>query len=56
MRVAASLYANKTRRQLFEKRQNTPAGQALPDNNLPCRINPVDLKDRLCDIETYCCD
>jgi hypothetical protein len=50
MRVAASLYANKTRRQLFEKCQYAPARQALANNNLPCGINPVHLKDNLSNI------
>jgi len=45
MRGAASLNPDQTGRQLLEKRQDPPTRQALPDNNLPCSINPVDLKD-----------
>jgi hypothetical protein len=56
MRAAASLDPDQTRRQLLEKHQDSPARQALPDDNLPCSINPVNLKNRLRDIETYCCD
>src|SRR6516165_10759855 len=56
MRVAASLYANKTRPQLFEKCQYAPACQALANNNLSCGINPMHLKDSLCDIQSYDCD
>jgi hypothetical protein len=56
MRVAASLYANKTRRQLFEKCQDAPACQALANNTLSCGINPMRLKDSLCDIQSDDCD
>jgi len=39
-----------------KKGQYAPACQALANNNLPCGINPVHLKDSLCDIQSYGCD
>jgi hypothetical protein len=56
MRSTASLNPNETGRQLFEKRQNAPAREAPPDNNLPGGINSVNLKDSLCDIQSYGCN
>jgi hypothetical protein len=45
MRAAASFDPDKTWLQLFKKRQDTPTRQTLTDNNLPCSINSVHLKD-----------
>jgi hypothetical protein len=45
MRAAAGLDPNETGRQLLEKRQDTPTRQALTDDNLPCAINSMDLKN-----------
>jgi hypothetical protein len=45
MRAAAGLDPNETGRQPLKKRQDPPARQALPDNNLPRAINSMDLKN-----------
>ena len=44
--------ANQARRQLHKKRQNTTALQLLPDKHFACRINAVNLENRLRDVET----
>jgi hypothetical protein len=56
MRAAAVLDPDKTRRQLLEKRQHTPTCQATANNNLPCGVNSMNLKDSLCDIQSYGCN
>jgi hypothetical protein len=56
MRAAASLDPGETRRQLFEKRQDTPPCKTPANNHLPRGINSVNLKDSLCDIQSYGCD
>jgi hypothetical protein len=56
MRTAAGLDPYDTGRQLLEKRQHTPACQAPADNNLPSGINSVNLKDSLCNIQSYGCN
>src|SRR5208337_807247 len=48
----ASFDTNQARRQLHKKRQNTTALQLLPDNPFACRINAVNLENRLRDVET----
>ena len=52
MRRGASLHADKTWRQRFEKRQHLAAAKLLPDDDLLGRIDPVDLEHVLGDIQT----
>ncbi len=56
MRSAASLDPDKAWRQLSEKSQDAPACEALANNNLPCGVNSVNLKDSLSDIHSYDCN
>jgi hypothetical protein len=37
---------------LLEKRQNVAAFELAANDYITCRVNPVDLKNRLCDVET----
>src|ERR1700741_3016757 len=41
---------------LLEKRQNVAAFELAANDYITCRVNPVDLKNRLCDVETDCRD
>jgi len=41
-------------RQLLEERQDVPALELAADDHVPFRVDAVDLKDRLRDIETDC--
>jgi hypothetical protein len=50
------LYAPKARRQLLGKSQDKAALQLPTDDYPALRINAVDLKRRLGDIETDCCN
>ena len=56
MRRGAGLDPNQARLQLLEKRQDVAALQLTADGHLAFRVDAVDLKNRLRDIETDCCD
>src|SRR6185436_9776711 len=56
MRRGASLDADQAWRQLLEECQHVSTLQLPADHHSPISINAVNLKDRLCDIETDCCD
>jgi hypothetical protein len=56
MRRCASLYTNQARLQLLEERQDLAALQLTADEHVAFRVDAVDLKHRLCDIETDCRD
>jgi hypothetical protein len=47
----AGLHADETRRQRFEERQHLAAPKLLPNNDLLGRVDPVDLKHVLGDIQ-----
>src|SRR5437868_9437422 len=40
----------------WKKRQNVAALELAANDYSTCRVNPVDLKNRLCDVETDCRD
>ena len=50
------LNTNEARRQLLEERQDIAALQLAADDHLAFRVDAVDLKNRLCNIETDCRD
>src|SRR4029450_2215103 len=52
MRRSAGLDPDQARRQLLEERQNAAPPQLTADNHLALRINAMDLKHRLGDVET----
>src|SRR5712672_3317563 len=52
MRRRTGLDTNEARRQLLKERQHIPPLQLTAKNNIAIRINAVDLKNRLRDIET----
>src|SRR6266705_4081225 len=54
MRRGAGLDPNQAWLQLLEKRQDVAALQLTADEHLAFRVDAVDLKHRLCDIETNC--
>ena len=56
VRRGASLDADQAWRQLLEERQHVSTLQLPADHHLPISINAVNLKDRLRDIQTNCCD
>src|SRR5215831_1952043 len=56
MRRSAGLHADETRRQLLKEWQNVPALELTANDYIICRVNSVDLKNRLSDIETNCRD
>src|SRR5437667_6345940 len=56
MRGCASLDADETRRQLLEESSDVTALQLAPDDHLAFRVDAMDLKNHLCDIETNCRD
>ena len=56
MRRSASLDADKARWQLLEEWQNLAALQLSANNNIALRVHPMNLEDRLGDIETDRCD
>src|SRR4029077_2532695 len=48
----AGLDANEARRQLLEERQHIAAFQLTADDHITIHVDAMNLKDRLCDIET----
>ena len=52
MRRGAGLDTNEARQQLLEERQDVAALQLTADEHVAFRVDAVDLKYRLCDIET----
>ena len=56
MRCGASLDPHHASRQLLKERQNMPALQLTADDHLSRRIDAVNLKHRLGDVETDCRD
>src|SRR6476619_6095939 len=56
VRRATGLHADRTRRQLLKKHQDRASFQLAAYNNLAGAINPMNLKDRLGDIQTDCRD
>jgi len=47
---------NEARRESLEEWQNVTALELAADDYITCRVNSVDLKNRLCDVETDCRD
>src|SRR2546430_17706064 len=56
MRRSAGFDANEARRQPLKEWQNVPALELTSNDYITCRVNSVDLKNRLGDIETDCRD
>src|SRR6516225_5494074 len=56
MRRSAGFHADEARRQLLKEWQNVPALELTANDYVTCRVNSVDLKNRLSDIETNCHD
>src|SRR5215211_1699686 len=56
MRRSAGFDADEARRQLLKEWQNVPALKLTANDYITCRVNSVDLKNRLSDIETDCRD
>ena len=56
MRRGASFDTNQARWQLLKESQDVAALQLAADDHLAVSINAMDLKNRLRDIETDCCD
>jgi len=56
MRRRAGLNTNDAQRQLLEERHHIAALQPTPDDYVACRVDAVDLKNRLRDVETDCRD
>src|SRR6266508_4915488 len=56
MRRGAGFDTNEARRQLLKEWQNVPALELTSNDYITCRVNSVDLKNRLGDIETDCRD
>src|SRR4029434_3466948 len=56
MRRGAGFDTNEARRQLLKEWQNVPALELAANDYITCRVNSVDLKNRLCDVETDCRD
>src|SRR5215467_2260922 len=56
MRRSAGFDADKARRQLLKEWYNVPALELTANDYITCRVNSVDLKNRLRDIETDCRD
>src|SRR5215813_14379416 len=52
MRRSAGFHADEARRQLLKEWQNVPALELTANDYITCRVNCVDLKNRLSDIET----
>ena len=52
VRRGASLDANQAWWQLLEERQDVAAFELTADDHIAFRVNAVDLKNRLCDVET----
>src|SRR5262249_15686273 len=53
---SAGFDADKARRQLLKEWYNVPALELTANDYITCRVNSVDLKNRLRDIETDCRD
>src|SRR5262249_23647044 len=56
MRRSAGFDADKARRQLLKEWYNVSALELTANDYITCRVNSVDLKNRLRDIETDCRD
>src|SRR6266699_1613548 len=56
MRRCAGFNTDQARRQLLEKRQDVASLQLTADDHIAFRVDAVDLKNRLRDIETDCRD
>src|SRR5207244_10911256 len=56
MRRSAGFDADEARRQPLKEWQNVPALELAANDHITCRVNSVDLKNRLCDVETDCRD
>src|SRR5262247_2052140 len=56
MRRSAGFHADEARRQLLKEWQNVSALELTTNDYITCRVNSVDLKNRLGDIETNCRD
>src|ERR1700746_2338920 len=54
MRRSAGLNTNEARRQLLKEWQNVAALELTTNDYITCRVTSVDLKNRLCDVETDC--
>jgi hypothetical protein len=54
MRGGTGFDANEAVRKLLEERQDVTALQLTTDDNLALRVDAVDLKNRLRDVETDC--
>src|SRR6266487_1861389 len=52
MRRRAGLDTDKARRQLLEESSDVTPLQLAPDDHMAFRVNAMDLKNRLCDVET----
>ena len=52
MRRRTGLNADKTRRQLLEECQDVATPESAAYDHLPLRVDAVDLKNRLCNVET----
>src|SRR6266699_80467 len=52
MRRRAGLDADKARRQLLEEGNDVTPLQLAPDDRIAFGVNAMDLKNRLCDVET----
>src|SRR5499427_3127974 len=56
MRRSAGFHADEARRQLLKEWQNVPALELTANDYITCRVNCVDLINRLSDIESNCRD
>src|SRR6266508_2150659 len=56
MRGSTGFDAYEARRQLLEEWHNVAALELAANDYMTCRVNSVDLKNRLCNIETNCRD
>src|SRR2546428_13114673 len=56
MRGSTGFDAYEARRQLLEEWDNVAALELAANDYMTCRVNSVDLKNRLCNIETNCRD
>src|SRR5216684_1691206 len=56
MRRSAGFDADEARRQPLKEWQNVPTLELTANDYITCRVNSVDLKNRLGDIETDCRD
>src|SRR5215469_15278034 len=56
MRRSAGFHADEARRQLLKEWQNVPALELTANDYITCRVNCVDLKNRLTDIVPNCRD